>query len=252
MEQRQPFQSLMPCGGAEIDAVMDRASRALLERSYFEAERLCVSAMRGARAENDLDRLARVTLPMMEIRRQKRQLALDAARERGVQLVNRVSEMSGEIEPGCYLIRPPSIGLDAKLLRERADAAEVPVYVLASEPMTRAGLVPVVGVGGGISVRARISPPVDLAGGLDGVVSPSLELLAWFEEAGEALGDAGIESVPSEDPALWRVDDLLERLEAVPDHEKLHQRLIESCRAAMREPAPAIERRRGVDDPYSF
>ena len=47
---------------------------------------------------------------------------------------------------------------------------------------------------------------------------------------------------------LW-----LEYLDAHPDHEKLHQRLEETCRIAATEPLPEERRRRPRnDDPYCF
>jgi hypothetical protein len=54
--------------------------------------------------------------------------------------------------------------------------------------------------------------------------------LTWFLSTGEALGDAALARIDPKDPAQWRVDDLLEMLDAVPDHEKLHQALAAACR----------------------
>ena len=56
-----------------------------------------------------------------------------------------------------------------------------------------------------------------------------------------------------DEPAAWRVDDLINYLGAHPDHEKLHQRLEEACRKAMTEELPEGQRHRPMgDDPYSF
>ena len=45
----------------------------------------------------------------------------------------------------------------------------------------------------------------------------------------------------------------LEALDALPDHEKLHQALAAACREAIHAPAPERPRRRGRhDDPFSF
>jgi hypothetical protein len=60
--------------------------------------------------------------------------------------------------------------------------------------------------------------------------------LAWFVEAGEALGDEAIGQVAVTLSAASRVDALMDRLESVPHHEKLHQRLEEACREALTEP----------------
>jgi hypothetical protein len=71
-------------------------------------------------------------------------------------------------------------------------------------------------------------------------------------EAGEQLGDAAIESIdPTAEPAR-QVDALLERLDAFPDHEKLHQALEEACQVAakayagMSAPPRAASRSRTV------
>lgn len=257
MEQTQSKQGATRQPSETLDELMDRASHALVETRYFEAERQCVEAFRMARRTGDFERAGRIVLPLLEARRQKRQLAVDAARERGVVLVHRVDSLAGSIEPGCYLICPPAIGLEARMLRERADSQQVPTFVLAREPITRTGLIPIVGVGR-ISVRARILPiRVDPATGegidLSSADAESDQMLRWFEHAGEALGDAGIATVDVQEHPAWRADDLIDRLEAVPDHEKLHQRLAEACRAAATVPEPPHERRRPiVDDPFSF
>jgi len=69
----------------------------------------------------------------------------------------------------------------------------------------------------------------------------------WFIEASERLGDGAIESVDAGLPAHVRVDLLLERLEALPDHEKLHQALETACRQALREPK---RKRKPGDESY--
>lgn len=71
--------------------------------------------------------------------------------------------------------------------------------------------------------------------------SPMADLppVAWFIHTAELLGDEAIASVAQGRPAAARVEELLQRLEAHPDHEKLHQRLEEACRAAIYEPPPA-------------
>lgn len=162
-------------------------------------------------------------------------------------------------KPGCYVLEPPAIGIDASAFRNQAEAVEIPVFVLCREPTPQKGphegTIPLVGVGG-VSVRAYVDRPdgsEDAPETLNKVRLPDELPLEWFEAAGEALGDAAIRSVPADDPAAWRVLDLMERLEAVPEHEKLHQRMADACRKAYREPAPATPRRRSIaDDPFSF
>jgi hypothetical protein len=61
--------------------------------------------------------------------------------------------------------------------------------------------------------------------------------MAWFVDAMEALGDAAIEYLDPALPIVKRVDALLARLDAIPDHEGLHLALAEACQQAERETA---------------
>jgi hypothetical protein len=84
--------------------------------------------------------------------------------------------------------------------------------------------------------------------GLPGAEAPAR---AWFERAEEAIGDAGLAKLKPEEPAAWRVDDLVVFLDAQPSHEKLHQRLAEECRRAAHENIPDGQRHRPEsDDPF--
>jgi hypothetical protein len=243
-------------GGSSIDKLMDRASRALEATKYFETERLAAEALRRAHAASDFERMARIILPLQEARRQKRQLAIDAGRRF---LVNSIDSRGGGIDPGCYLFQPPLIAADVRSFREMADAKGIPILAITREPLARDGKWPVVAVGA-VSVRTKVEPPWHLErvessitkDNVDGVTvgPPPVE---WFEAAAEAMGDAVIAKLKPEDPAAWRVDDLMEFLDAHPDHEKLHQRLADNCRQAMTETLPEGRRHRPtVDDPYSF
>ncbi len=239
-----------------LDRLMDRASRALVGTRYFEVERLCRRALEQAHRARDYGRMARILMPLQEARRQKRQIACDAGRRERVP-----RPIRGTLRPGCYLVQPPLVGADARRLRERADAARVPVFVLCREPLTKAGLWPVVGVGSPASrrfpvvVRTRVRPPtalerVEASPTKDaGDIEPSVE---WFESAAESLGDAAIASVDPQAHPAWRVDDLLALLDAFPDHEKLHQRLEEACRDAVAADPPARFRPRDFGDPGCF
>ena len=234
-----------------IDRLMERASRALAETRYFEGVRDAQNALRRARREADFDRMARICLPLQEGRRQIRQMAEAAGR---VYLVSHTADVPTPLTPGCYLIQPPMIGADARVLRETAFKARVAVSVLAREPLTKRNLWPMVGVGE-ISVRVQIEPPVPLErveghitrDGFDGEVP-----MDWFESAGEALGDAAIEKIDPDLHPHWRVDELLEALEAVPEHENLHQKLARACRAAIGVDEPKGRRPSPLDNPYSF
>ena len=175
---------------------------------------------------------------------------------------------------------PPLVGKDGRVLREMCERQAVSVMVLVREPQNRAGKWPIVGVGTGprepIVVRAYVDPPGTAclqcaleaseagAQGLNGsVTSSAVKMLkssdedqislAWYLLAHEALGDAAIAKAPQDVPADHHVDDLLDSLEAVPDHEKLVQALSQACRAAAGAPISELPRRRPLlQDAWSF
>ncbi len=232
-----------PQRSSQIDVLMDRASMALVATDYFGSESACLRAMEAAHRAHDFERMARICLPLQEARRQRRQLACDVS---GCRVLTRLPRDESEITPGRYLLMPGLVGIDARNLRDLAHRARMPVMVLVREPTTRAGKVPMVGVGTGprepVVVRSYCEP-------YEGE-SPSLE---WFNAAHEQLGDEAIAKAPKGVPADHHVDDLLDLLEAVPDHEKLIQALAAACRAACGVPISVLPRRRPLrEDALSF
>ena len=239
-----------------IDRLMDRASLALAETRYFDAANDAAHALNRARRENDFERMARICLPLQEARRQIRQFAAEAATdaETPVVVVSHPGDLRGPLQPGCYLIQPPMIGADARVLRETAFKRRIAVSVLAREPLTRKGLWPIVGVGE-VSVRVQIEPPVPLERRDDHITKDGYEgpvALAWFEAAGEALGDNAIAAFDENLHPHWKVDELMEALEACPEHEKLHQALASACREAAGSSEPTGRRPSPFDNPFSF
>lgn len=208
-----------PTKPQHVDAIMDAATRALIETKWFAAERLASEALAIARRAGDFERMARISLPLQESRRQRLSVAFDAAEAAGG-VARRLDAGRGDDPPeqGCWIVAPPHVGADARRIRLAAVEREVAVAILCCEPPTRSGLWPVVAVGQ-IVVRARIAPPLD-------ATTPDL---AWFGKALEQLGDVAIASAAEERPGVRRVDALLARLLAHPDHEKLHQALAAEC-----------------------
>jgi len=239
-----------------IDALMERASAALAETRYFDAATDALNALHRARRDNDFERMSRICLPLQEARRQIRQAATEAALAAPgtARLISHASDVPRPLEPGCYLIQPPMIGADARVLRETAFRSRTVVSVLAREPLTKKKLWPIVGVGE-ISVRVQIDPPVPLER-VDGRITKDdfqADIpLAWFEHAGEALGDSAIAKIDDELHPHWRVDELMEALDAVPEHEKLHQALADACRSATGTEEPTGRRPSAMDNPFSF
>lgn len=262
----------MTRGLSAIDEMMERASGALVAAEYFDSEKLCARALRRARAACDFERMARICMPLQEARRQVRQLAETG----GVRAV-----LDGDLgrvvvrEAGCYLLQPPLLGVDALGFRESAWRKKVPVFVLTREPTTRAGKWPMVAVAemgwlqGGASamrsVRAMVEPPAgaevaEEAGagaarrsrGVGTRAPERVPSLEWFTAAGEAIGDAAIAAVDRSLHPAFQADDLMDFLAAIPEHEKLHQRLEEVCREAARVGMPEGTRRAVGENPWSF
>jgi len=208
----------------KIDAVMEEASAALARGEYFACESKASGALELAHASQDWDRMARILMPLEEARRQKRLEAADSGFVRRIDSVDELLEL-GEIEAGCWLLEPLIVAAHGREFRARADAAGVPVIVIVREPETQLGEWPLATIGP-VVVRARVAP----------VEEPTPE---WFLEAAEALGEEAIDSVEADLEPEARIDRLYERLQAVRDHDELHQALAEACREALRESAAA-------------
>lgn len=239
-------------GDSTVDELMERSMCALMKTEYFEAEKLAERALGLSRRSRDFERMARICLPLQEARRQKRLMALDAGF--GL-LISKGSDVPRELSMGLYLLQPPMIGAEARTLREHADRKKVPAMVLCREPMTRDGRWPLVAVGPRI-FRVKVAPPEPMERVEDHVTKDrysGVPSASWFETASEALGDAGFAGLEEVEHPEYRVDDLMDLLDAHRAHEKLHQWLAEACRAAIGS-APPEGSRRSVfgDDPFGF
>jgi hypothetical protein len=210
----------------QIDKLMERASQALVKTKYFDAEALAVKALHAARQAEDFERMGRIVLPLQEARRQRLQIALEADH---VTVVSESVTEETRAESGCYLVQPPQVGADARRLRLGALERKIPVAVVCREPLTQLKRCPVVAIGPGVTVRTHIDPPDD----------PDDVGMAWFVYAMEEIGDAAIGGIDPGLATLKRLEALLGRLEAIPDHEGLHLALEETCREAAQEHAAA-------------
>lgn len=207
--------------GERIDERMERASAALQRARYFECELLAADALRLAHAEHDYQRMARILHPLQECRRQRRLAALD---ENTIIILEEpipLTELA--LEPGCWLVCPPLVGMDGANLRERSLAEQTPMLIVTREPATRSGAWPLVAVGPRI-VRIKAKAPTEL--------SP-----AWFIDAIEALSEEALSTIDASLPAWERVDDLMDALMTIPESETIHQALERACHEAALEPA---------------
>lgn len=203
-----------------IDELTQEAATAMAAKQPFKAEALAHKAMLLAHDDGDFKRMTQ-TIPTL---REARLGRLEAALKVGTLMVVDVPfEDDVTIEPGCYLIQPPLVGAHARRLRLLAVSREINAVVLCREPVIRLGLVPFVALGFGATVRTKMKPPADIE-------NPDLE---WFEASLEALGEAAAEL----DPAMnveKRINALLPRVDAIPEHAGLSQFLEDSCREAAR------------------
>ncbi|CAN5689728.1 hypothetical protein BH11PLA1_BH11PLA1_02680 [soil metagenome] len=268
-----------------IDALMQEASLALVERRYFHCERLCVDALQQAHAAADYERMSRIVLPLQEARRQKRDMAVDAAERGHVFILDAIPPLPGDIKPGMYFVQPPRVGLDGKLLREAADRGEIPILVIVREPTTLLGQCPIVALGP-LTARVRIDGPeyqsaaaakktkakagapaakkppraaapapishaIDPASSLSTMSSGNgqtpIPTVRWMLHASEALGDASIAAVDTARGPISRADELYLRLQGHTDHEKLHQALMKACEEVVKL-GPGAVKRKPIDE----
>ncbi|MHC4127830.1 MAG: hypothetical protein ACYTE6_06695 [Planctomycetota bacterium] len=199
-----------------IDDLTARAAKAVKRAHPFEAERFALQALDLARDECEFARMAKIVPTLCEARRQHIDAAVDAGRMTILE-----TPITDEIciEPGCYLVRPPLVGADARRFRILAFSREIPVAVLCREPRARIGLCPVVALSGGCTVRMKVDPPLD----------PDEPDVDWFLDAMDALGEAALETVDPQQEVVRRIDALLARIDAIPDYEGLYACLEEAC-----------------------
>ncbi|MEE9130174.1 MAG: hypothetical protein V3T84_09160 [Phycisphaerales bacterium] len=201
----------------KIDDLLSKAEKSLRRKRYFEAERMAGEALLMARQKRDYQRMATIIRPLQKARQGRLALAVEIGR---VTILNAPFTEGDEIEPGSYLIRPPMVGVDARRFRLAAFALEVPVAVVCHEPITRLGLCPLVALSGNVVVRTKIDPPAD----------PDRPDLPWVLDAMQVLGDWAIESMDTQLAPERYIDELLSRIDAIPEHDGLHECLEEACR----------------------
>ncbi len=201
----------------KIDDLLSKAEKSLRRKRYFEAERMAGEAMLMARQDGDFARMAKSVRPLQKARRGRLDLAVEVG---AVTILNAPFTEGDEIEPGSYLVRPPMVGVDGRRFRLAAFALDVSVAVVCCEPITQLGLCPLVALSGNVVVRTKIDPPAD----------PDHPDLPWLLDAIQALGDWAIESMDTQLAPQRYIDELLSRIDAIPEHDGLHECLEAACR----------------------
>lgn len=211
------------------DDLMELATAALQQGSYFECERHAAKAMHKAFAQQNFDAIARIALPLQEARRQRRLQAVDA---NYLEIYDeRAPGPEDELHPGCIIVCDPSVGADARRLTERAFDEEIPLIAFACEPLTQEGLLPIVVVGP-TTIRAKMRPPKSF--------TP-----AWCLEAIDALSASALQTFDPGRAPHRQVEDLVNKCNTLPESEDLHQKLAEIAMLAARNTAeaPGIDNR---------
>lgn len=220
---------------------MEDASQALVQMDYLECEAQALRALALAEVERDWPYFARILLPLQEARRQRRISAGEGVLRLGTAtLTDAPADWLEQLEPaGCLVVTPPHTTNDAALLETQARRARLPVEVLYAQPrgdvwtlQTHAAL------------QVQVDVPAPPAEALERWVGPAEQraqpaLARWIMRALESLGDAAMAHalghLPPGDPHP-QLTALLTALDAVTDHELLHQRLAAAAHALMQPP----------------
>ncbi|MHC4809522.1 MAG: hypothetical protein ACYTEV_04060 [Planctomycetota bacterium] len=207
------------------------------EPDRFVAESRLAQGLRSAVTAGALDLVPGIVSALADCRMASREAALDAGR---LTIVTEPFEDEVQLEPGLYLLHPPLVvGADARRIRLLALEQKVPVVAVCREPVTAIGLCPVVAISPGCTIRTKLRPPATW---------DDAEAVAdWMMEAHDALGDAAVDQLDAELAASRRLDQLLDRLDAIPEHRELHEAIaaiVPEAIAEAREDAESGGRRR--------
>ena len=197
--------------------MIDSAVAALDAGNWFEAERMSLQLIENARGVLDFDSMA-AGVPVLRDARMARFEAAFKIADGAIRLLENHVDEETVAEPGCWLIQPPLVGADARNLRAAALEQQVPVAVLCREPLTQLGLQPIVSIGR-ITIRTKIDPPTDGS-------NPDIE---WYRYALDELGESAIDSIDTGTEITKQVDALLDRVNTVQEHARLHDALEEAC-----------------------
>jgi len=199
-----------------VRTLIEQSNAANTDGDWYDAESHACEAMELAYKGVDFLRMSVAVEALCACRMARR----DAAVSCGAMFAfdSDIGDDNYELAEGCWLIEPPRVGADGRDLREMASQAKIAMLTVCREPMTTTGLWPLAAVGPMV-IRARIRPPQE--------ITPN-----WFVSAVEALGASAIDDVDPDSGAIDRVEELLLRLQTIPDALCLHEALLGACREA--------------------
>lgn len=224
-----------------IDDLMQQAIDALTRMDYLDCEARCLRALADAHDRRAWDDYARILLPLQESRRQRRLIAADGAIRLGAadmdlapHAVLAAVERLGEAG-ACLVLTPPARRADAAAIQDAARDARMYLEVLCAQPVASPSDVPVawrVTAAAGDPPACLVpAPPADCRDRwLTRRAAATLRsrAAAWFLAAGEALGNAALAAIDPDAPPDRRMRDLRRAVDAVTDHELLHQHLFDA------------------------
>ena len=202
-----------------IQTQVDKGLDALREESWFIAESHLLKALIASRGRDDWEGMIEITEGLRQSRCGIRRQALVRG---SVRLCNEGSTETMAISTGRYLVEPPLVGADARRLVQSGRDNQVAIAVVCREPLTRSGLVPIVAIAPGTTIRVQIDPPSN----------ERKPTTAWFKNAMESIGDAALDTIDPTKAVDRRIDAILGTIDAIPDHEALYEALSETCREA--------------------
>lgn len=239
--------------------LMEQASDALAKMDYLECEVLCLRALARARQEESWPEYGRILMPLQECRRQRRMIAAEGVIRLGTgSLTFDAPGWLARMEAGCIVVTHPHRAAQAAELLGAARQRRMYIEVMYADneatakvwrlrPVTAGDVVCEVAA----PAAAWIDQWVDATEPAEEPPPPlprsSVSPADWFLDAAERLGDAVLGTATATDPRQ-RVAELEARLDAVPDHEILHQRLWDAVKSVRLAMSPA---RKGEGRPRS-
>lgn len=237
----------MPVMSSDLHEIMTSASAALAHMDYLSSEVLCVQALQLAKQQACWADYARIILPLQECRRQRRMMAAEGDIRLGsASLSDSPADWLTQIGVGCMVLTQPHSRDEAHQLQALAQKQKRCIEVLwadcsVDEPTWRLRSF----VGAKTSVETP-APPADWrdrqlnaesaglsakSGEIAGSVKTAAVAADWFLDACEMLGDAALAQVAAAPGQLARIEQLEHAIEAVVDHEILHQQLWRAARS---------------------
>lgn len=214
-----------------IQHIMTAASEALRDMDYVHCEQRCLDAMALARQSQRWTAMARITLPLQEARRQRRMAAVEGAIQLGTPDGLDVEPWLSAHPASAVVMTQPCTPANARALRDQARQRGLMVEVLFAECTHDGGEKRETW-----TIATYHGPSVTVS--VPGPKSAGKSDVDWFLDAYEALGDAAIAGADAPIGSAVRVEQLWSLIEAVEDHELLHQAFADAVRACARGAQP--------------